>query len=107
MDVLKKGKSGIVSSSGGNAGLAAAWNAQRLGLTADVFVPVTTKQVVIDRLKKYYDAEVHTSKDWENWNAADAAAKEFLVGKNLEYVSPYDDQRLWEGHGTMIDEMVE
>ena len=41
----------IVASSGGNAGLAAAYTSSQLDLNATILVPSTTSQMVINKLK--------------------------------------------------------
>lgn len=46
-----RGVSKVVSSSGGNAGLACATAAGRLGMSVEVVVPDTTKPMVVARLR--------------------------------------------------------
>jgi L-serine/L-threonine ammonia-lyase len=47
----KEGATELISSSGGNAGLAVATVGSRLGLGVSVIVPETTKPLVIEKLK--------------------------------------------------------
>jgi len=52
--ISKKFESGakkIIASSGGNAGLAAAYTASQLGINATILVPKTTGESVISKLK--------------------------------------------------------
>ena len=42
---------GVIAASGGNHGLAVAYAARRLGLPAEVFVPVTSSPVKVARLR--------------------------------------------------------
>jgi threonine dehydratase len=44
---------GVVAASGGNHGAAVAFAAQRLGITASIFVPGTSSQAKIDRIRAY------------------------------------------------------
>ena len=95
----------LISSSGGNAGLAVTTVASQLGMEVDVIVPETTKQMVVEKLKTL-GAKVTVYGN--NWNAADTLARE-LVDKdpNAEYVSPYDNSLLWTGHSSLMDELVD
>lgn len=96
----------LVSSSGGNAGLAVTTVARQLhGMNVHVVVPETTKPLVIEKLKSLgAEVTVHG----ENWNAADLLAREMVDSNpNAAYVSPYDDPLLWEGHSTAVGEIFE
>ena len=96
----------IISSSGGNAGLAAATVARQLGLECTVVVPETTKLLVIDKLKAL-GATVQVV--GQNWNQADAYVRE-LVEKDKTtsaYIPPYEHPLLWTGHSTVIDEIYQ
>mmetsp|Transcript_14208 Transcript_14208/g.28660 ORF Transcript_14208/g.28660 Transcript_14208/m.28660 type:complete len:406 (+) Transcript_14208:57-1274(+) len=100
-----KGTRKLISSSGGNAGLAVATVAPRLGMEVSVIVPETTKTMVVDKLKRLgADVTVHG----KNWNEADTLARRRVEeDMEAEYVSPYDHPLLWTGHSTVVDEIVE
>ncbi|KAL3931063.1 MAG: hypothetical protein SGBAC_011481 [Bacillariaceae sp.] len=101
----KKGVTKVISSSGGNAGLAVTTVGAKLGMDVAVIVPQTTKAVVVAKLESLgADVTIHG----KNWNEADTLARE-LVAKTpgTKYVSPYDDPLLWTGHSTLIDEIVQ
>lgn len=95
----------IVSSSGGNAGLAAATVAQSLGLACSVVVPQSTKPVVITKLQTLgANVIVHGS----IWNEADAYARAMIQrDPNVGYVPPYEHELLWTGHSTLVDEIYD
>ena len=100
-----EGVSQLISSSGGNAGLAAATVGKRLGMKVSVIVPETTKPLVIAKLQSLgATVTVHG----ENWNAADKLARERVAADpdSCKYVSPYDNPLLWTGHSTVVDEIV-
>ena len=105
-DILyhQKGTRKLISSSGGNAGLAVATVGGKLGMEIDVIVPKTTKALVIEKLKSLgASVTVHG----ENWNEADSLARERVAqDDNAEYVSPYDNPLLWCGHSTLVDEVL-
>jgi L-serine/L-threonine ammonia-lyase len=102
--LLENGKvSKLVSSSGGNAGNAVATVGQKLGLPVDVFVPTTTMPMMIEKLKKR-SANVFIGGD--NWNEADAKAKEALkLDSDAKYIPPFDNPLIWDGHSSIIDEL--
>ncbi|KAL3779877.1 hypothetical protein ACHAW5_002065 [Stephanodiscus triporus] len=99
----------LISSSGGNAGLAVTTVARRIPDTdVSVVVPMTTKPLVIEKLRSL-GAEVTIHGD--NWNDADALARQWVDeakerGVSAIYVSPYDNPLLWTGHSTAIDEII-
>jgi L-serine/L-threonine ammonia-lyase len=94
----------VVSSSGGNAGLAAALVARELGLECLVVVPSTTKALMVDKIK-LQGATVRVHGD--NWNGADALARELCqTGSGSAYVPPFDHPLLWQGHSQLVDELA-
>jgi L-serine/L-threonine ammonia-lyase len=100
----EQGVSDVISSSGGNAGLAVATVGAQLGMSVSVIVPETTKTLVITKLQSL---QAHVTVHGENWNAADKLAREIVASNpNAKYVSPYDNPLLWTGHSTLVDELV-
>ena len=102
----KQGKSYLISSSGGNAGLAAATMGNKLGINVRVVVPTTTKPLMLDKMRAQ-NANVTIHGD--NWNAADELARQLVAESDgkAAYVPPFEDPLLWEGHSTLIDELAE
>jgi len=101
----KEGVTKVISSSGGNAGLAVTTVGMRLGMEVSVIVPQTTKPVVIAKLESLgATVTVHG----KNWNEADTLARKLVEETpGTKYVSPYDDPLLWTGHSTLVDEIVQ
>ncbi|KAF2394356.1 pyridoxal-phosphate dependent enzyme [Pseudomonas frederiksbergensis] len=99
-----QGKRKVVCPSGGNAGFATAVAAARLGLKACIVVPNTTPESTRLRISKT-GAEVLVH--GKIWDEANQRAKELARGTNTEYVPAFDHPVLWEGHSTMIDEILE
>eukprot|EP00929_Paragymnodinium_shiwhaense_P061042 TRINITY_DN30476_c0_g1_i1.p1 TRINITY_DN30476_c0_g1~~TRINITY_DN30476_c0_g1_i1.p1 ORF type:complete len:352 (-),score=78.54 TRINITY_DN30476_c0_g1_i1:276-1331(-) len=94
----------IVSSSGGNAGLAAAYAARGAGLPCTVVLPTTTPEFVHGRLREFgADVVVHGGV----WDEADQRAREVVEQQNGAYVHPFDQQSTWDGNATIIDELAE
>ena len=92
----------FISSSGGNAGLAVAYAGRQLGVPVVVVVPETTS----DRARQLLALEgaevrVHGG----SWAEANDLALSLLTD-NDAFIHPFDDPLLWQGHATMIDEVV-
>jgi L-serine/L-threonine ammonia-lyase len=100
---VEQGASAFVSSSGGNAGLAVAYSGRRLGIAVTVVVPSTTKKTAIE-LIELEGATVIVYGDV--WNEAHQHALS-LSGNGTVYIHPFDDPYLWQGHASIIDEVVE
>jgi len=93
----------VVCSSGGNAGLAATAAARSFGMEALVFVPASTNKMMADKIRRA-GATVEVS--GENWNGADLAARKAAEEEGNAYVPPFDHELLWQGHSSMVDELV-
>jgi L-serine/L-threonine ammonia-lyase len=98
-----RGARRFVSSSGGNAGLAVAYAGRRLGVPVTVVVPESTT----DRaraLLKLEGAEVIVR--GASWQEANDFARS-LIGADDAFLHPFDDPLVWQGHATLVDELVE
>ncbi|SMN20403.1 similar to Saccharomyces cerevisiae YCL064C CHA1 Catabolic L-serine (L-threonine) deaminase, catalyzes the degradation of both L-serine and L-threonine [Maudiozyma saulgeensis] len=100
----------VFSSSGGNAGYAAAVTCSRLSLPCTVVVPLTTKTHMV---KKIRDVGAEVIVIGEHWKEADSHLTNEVIGKidkektEAIYVHPFNDPTIWEGHSTIVDEIVE
>lgn len=97
-----RGARRFVSSSGGNAGLAVAYAGRRLGVPVLVVVPETTTARA-RQLLALEGAEVLVH--GPSWQEAHALALS-RVSPSDAFIHPFDDPMLWEGHATVIDEVV-
>lgn len=93
----------FISSSGGNAGLAVAYAGKLLGISVDVFMPVTSKQLFIDAIQ-LEGAKTHVG--GAAWDDANQLALERVKSTGGAYIPPFDHPLIWSGHSTMIDEIV-
>jgi L-serine/L-threonine ammonia-lyase len=87
----------FVSSSGGNAGWAAAYAARKLKSRVLVVVPESTDA----RMRALIAAEgaevlVHGAA----WAEADRRAREIVAETGATYVSPFDHPEIWTGHSS-------
>lgn len=97
-----RGAQRFLSSSGGNAGLAVAYAGRKLGVPVVVVVPETTTE----RARRLLDAEgaeviVHGT----SWFEANQYAQSLKTAQDA-FLHPFDDPLLWQGHATLIDEVV-
>jgi L-serine/L-threonine ammonia-lyase len=99
---VRDGAKSIVASSGGNAGLAAAYAGKSLGVPVTVFVPSTTGESMRERLRRL-DAVV--TEHGKVWDETHAHAEEYAVHHNAAYIHPFDHPIIWEGHATIIEEL--
>lgn len=100
----REGARRFVSSSGGNAGLAVAYAGKQLGIPVTVYVPQNTGAETVAKLE-LYDAEVVIT--GAHWAQAHAEALKVLGHAGSVYFHPFDDEDVWAGHASMIDEVAE
>jgi threonine dehydratase len=97
-------KGGIITASAGNHGQAVAYAAQKRGYYARVAVPTHTPKVKIDGIKKYGADLVLFG---ENYDEAERKAKTLAREDGCAYISPYNDELIIAGHGTIGLEILE
>ena len=99
-----QGKTRVVCPSGGNAGFATAVAAVSLGLQACIVVPHTTPKSTRARIRETGAEVIVHGKVWDE---ANQRAVELSQGADTEYVPAFDHPVLWQGHSTMVDEILE
>jgi L-serine/L-threonine ammonia-lyase len=97
-----EGRQRFVSSSGGNAGLAVAYAGRRLGAAVTVVVPESTTARA-QRLIRGESAEVVVH--GQSWQESHEYALS-LIDDNAVYIHPFDDPLIWEGHASIIGEIL-
>ena len=104
-NAASNGQTHFYSSSGGNAGLACVCAARLLGHPASVVVPLSTKPMMMAKLKAAGASAV--IQRGASWKEADAYLREVVLeaDKHGVYVPPFDHEDIWEGHSTIVDEM--
>jgi L-serine/L-threonine ammonia-lyase len=100
---VAEGATAVVCASGGNAGVAATLAARACGVPVTVVVPQTTGMPVREAIAaRGAQVIVHGAV----WDEAHARGVELAAQQGAVYVHPFDDPLLWEGHATLIDEVV-
>ncbi|KAM5312529.1 serine dehydratase-like isoform 1-T3 [Glossophaga mutica] len=101
-EVAKKGCRHLVCSSGGNAGIAAAYSARKLGIPATIVLPETASLQVVKRLQGE-GAEIQMA--GKVWDEANLRAQELAKRDGWVSVSPFDHPLIWEGHASLVREL--
>ncbi|RMF78737.1 MAG: pyridoxal-phosphate dependent enzyme [Chloroflexi bacterium] len=102
-DAVRNGAASLVSSSGGNAGYTAAYVGRLLNVPVTVVTPESTSELAKQRMAaEGAEIIVHGTA----WDDADVYARQYAADNNGAYIHPFDDERVWQGHATMIDEIV-
>jgi L-serine/L-threonine ammonia-lyase len=100
--LASRGARRLLSSSGGNAGLAVAHAGRRLGLPVTIVVPETTLERPKALIRRQGAEVIVHGESWME-------ANEHLLSLRRQddaFVHPFDDPLLWAGHATMIDEVA-
>jgi threonine dehydratase len=100
----KEKNKGIITASAGNHGQAVAFVAKKLNYYARVVVPRTTPKIKIDGIKKYGADLILFGESYEE---AERKAKELARKDGCAYISPYNDEFIIAGHGTIGLEIIE
>lgn len=100
--VLEGAKS-VVCASGGNAGMAATLAARACAVPVTIVVPQTTGAAVRQAIAaRGATVVVHGAA----WDESHEHAVALATTQGAVYVHPFDDPLLWDGHATLIDEVV-
>ncbi|UGQ30105.1 pyridoxal-phosphate dependent enzyme [Acinetobacter calcoaceticus] len=98
----KRGAKKFISSSGGNAGISAAYMGNKLSIPVTVVVPETTSSQAINLMQQENAEVIVHGKSWVEAN--DLALT--YVNSEAIYIHPFDDQYLWDGVAHIIDEVI-
>ncbi|MCG6930145.1 MAG: pyridoxal-phosphate dependent enzyme [Desulfofustis sp.] len=93
----------LISSSGGNAGIAVAYSGRKLGVPVTVVVPGSTSSRAIELIRQQNGAVIVHG---ETWQEAHARAVGMTTAERV-CIHPFDDPLLWQGHATLIDEVTD
>jgi L-serine/L-threonine ammonia-lyase len=102
-DYARQGKRRFVSSSGGNAGIAVAYAGRQLSIPVTVVVPETTTTEAKALIEQEGASVIVHGASWDEANVVAQSMLDFATA----FVHPFDDARLWAGHATLIDEVVQ
>ncbi len=98
-----QGHRSIVTASSGNHGSAVANAAKTLGMDAMIFLPSTVSEA---KLKKIQSLGAKVELVGKDAGDAEIAARECAEKNNLPYLSPYNDEDVMAGQGTIGIEIL-
>jgi L-serine/L-threonine ammonia-lyase len=99
----RRGAQRFISSSGGNAGIAAAYAGRLLSIPTLVVVPESTTERARQLIRR---ERAQLIVHGESFQDANALARSML-GPHDAFIHPFDDPLLWQGHASMIDEVAQ
>lgn len=100
---VEAGATGLLSSSGGNAGLAAAYAARQLGVPITVIVPSRTSAMMREKIAaEGAEVIVHGTV----WDDAHALAQS-LASDQRVLLHPFDHPDVWAGNASLVHELAE
>jgi threonine dehydratase len=97
-------RAGVIACSAGNHAQGVAYHATRLGIPATIVMPRYTPFVKVEHTRKH-GAEVILEGD--DFDCAKARAFELAAERSLNFVHPYDDEKIIAGQGTVGLEILE
>ncbi|NWT10927.1 SDSL protein, partial [Vireo altiloquus] len=89
-------------STGGNAGLAAAYAARKLGLPITVVVPSSSGPTPVRMLEELGATVEVYGKVWDD---ANRRAQELVKTQGWVSIHPFDHPLVWEGHASLVREL--
>jgi threonine dehydratase len=95
---------GVVTASGGNAGMAVAYVARELGVPARVYVPETVPAAKLERLRRYEADVVQVGRQYAE---AYEAAEHHAQASEAVLVHAYDQPEIVAGQATLGLELLE
>ena len=95
---------GVITASAGNHGQAVGVGAEILGLRAKIFVPKSTPKTKIEKIRKC-DVELIIHEG--TFKEAEQEAISLAKNNNMTYISPYNDELVIAGQGTIGFEIME
>ncbi|GAA3728790.1 hypothetical protein GCM10022225_07710 [Plantactinospora mayteni] len=94
----------LVAPSAGNHGLAVAWAAAQLGMTADIVLPENASPLKRERILRLGSGVVEAGSTVE---AAEAEARRIAEESDRTYLAPFDDPAVMAGQATAVVELLE
>ena len=91
-------EAGVVAASAGNHAQGLALAANKLGIHATIFMPITTPDIKVENVRRF-GAQVKLV--GKSYNEAASASIEYAKSNTKTVVHPFDDQEIIAGQGTV------
>ena len=99
-------KNGIVCASAGNHAQGVAFSCNKLHIMGSIYMPVTTPRQKIEQVRMFGNGNVEIVLFGDNFDEANAQAKQFAAQEDKTFIPPFDDQKIIEGQGTIGHEIL-
>ena len=98
-------RDGVIAASTGNHAAAVGFALEIAGTTGEIFMPEGVSEIKVQNLEQYKNVKINFS----GYDAVDAEreATEHATLQNKVYVSPYNDEEIIGGQGTVAYEILE
>ena len=97
---------GVVTASAGNHAQGVALAAQKMGISATIFMPRSTPRMKQLAVKQHGGSLVDICLTGNSYDGASSAAHEYAREKKRLYIHAYDDLAVMAGQGTLADEII-
>ncbi len=95
---------GVVAASGGNHGVALAYAAKQLGISATIFLPESVLEDRVNRIGVWGAQVIQAGSAWDDAHTAGLA---YAAEHGMTYVHPFDAKATIAGQGTVGLELLE
>ena len=100
----KEKKKGIITASTGNHGLAVAYASNKLNIPCKIYVPNIASKIKVNKIKKLGSRVIYYGEDCLE---AEKKARKDSIKEKLAFISPYNDEHVMSGQGTLAVELIE
>ena len=100
----KEKEKGIITASTGNHGLAVAYASNKLNISCKIYVPNIASDIKVNKIKKLGSKVIYFGEDCLE---AEKKARKDSNKEKLAFISPYNDEHVVSGQGTLAVELIE
>ena len=100
----KEREKGIITASTGNHGLAVAYASNKLNIPCKIYVPNIASKIKVNKIKKLGSRVIYYGEDCLE---AEKKARKDSIQEKLAFISPYNDEHVMSGQGTLAVELIE
>ena len=99
----KEKEKGIITASTGNHGLAVAYASNKLNISCKIYVPNIASDIKVNKIKKLGSKVIYFGEDCLE---AEKKARKDSNQEKLAFISPYNDEHVIRGQGTLAVELT-
>lgn len=99
-------QAGVVCASAGNHAQGVAFSCNKLGIQGYIYMPKTTPKQKIEQVRMFGNGNVEIVLFGDNFDEANAQAKQFAAQEGKTFIPPFDDPQIIEGQATIGMEIL-